>query len=62
MKYGVILGFLFILIGMSFFVQFIQLVLGAERILKCVGTNLCSGTQRDDVIIVDNASTAVGAR
>ena len=56
MKYGVIFGFLFILIGMSYFVQFIQFVLGAERILKCVGTYLCSGTQRDDLMIGDNAS------
>ena len=56
MKYCVILGFLFILICMSCSVQFIQFVFGAELFLKCVGTNQCSGTQRDDVMIGDNAS------
>src|SRR6476619_4433170 len=54
MTCGIVFGFLFFL--MVSYVPVIQFVRGAENIVKCVGSNLCSGNEMDDVIIVKNAS------
>ena len=54
MTCGIVFGFLFFL--MVSYVPIIQFVQGAENIVKCVGSDLCSGTEMDDVIIGNNAS------
>ena len=51
---GIVFGFLFFLMGS--YLPVIQFVQGAENIVKCVGSDLCSGTEMDDVIIGNNAS------